>query len=212
MAEILGFLVTLIGAGQADRDVDIGAQVAVLHVAVAGAEVAQDLAQLADIGRRLFGAAQVGAADDLHQRHAGAVEVDEGHVGIHVVDRLARVLFQMDALDPHQTGEALAHLDQHFSLADDRVVKLGNLIALRQIGVEIILAVKRRPEVDLGLEAKPREHRLFDAEIVDHRQHARHRGVDEGDVGIGLGPEQGRGTGEQLGVRGHLGVDLHPDH
>ncbi len=61
MAEILGFLIAFIVAGAADGDVDVGAQVAVLHVAVAGAQIAQDLAQFHDIGGGLFGAANVRA-------------------------------------------------------------------------------------------------------------------------------------------------------
>ena len=51
----------------ADRDVDVGAHGALLHVAVAGAEIAQDGAHLAEVGTGLFGAAHVGLADDLHQ-------------------------------------------------------------------------------------------------------------------------------------------------
>src|SRR5215471_6970077 len=42
-------------AGPAHRDIDIAAQAALLHVAVACAEVAQDRAQLAQIGSRLLG-------------------------------------------------------------------------------------------------------------------------------------------------------------
>ena len=86
-------------AGPAHRDVDVGAQIALLHVAVAGAEVAQDGAQLLHIGRRLLRRAHVGIGDDLHQRGAGAVEVDHGRVGIEVVDRLAGVLLQVQPLD-----------------------------------------------------------------------------------------------------------------
>ena len=66
-------------AGLAHADVDVGAHRAFLHVAVAAADIAQDRAQLADIGPGLGRRAHVGPADDLHQRHARAVEVDVGH-------------------------------------------------------------------------------------------------------------------------------------
>ena len=92
------------------------------------------------------------------------------------------VLFQMDALDPDQTGDAGAHFDQHFTLADDGVVKWRNLIALRQVGVEIVLAVKGRAQIDLRLQPQPGPDRLLDAVFVDHRQHPRHRRIDKGDV------------------------------
>ncbi len=212
MGEILGFLVALVIARPADRDVHVGAQVAVLHVAVAGAEIAQDLAQLDDVGGSFLGAPDIGTGDDFHQRHAGAVEIDEGHVGVHVVDRLAGVLFEVDALDAHPARHARPHVDDHLALADDRVVELRNLVALRQVGVEVILAVEGGDQIDLGLQTQPGAHRLLDAIVVDHRQHPRHRRVDEGDVGVGLGAEGGRGAREQLGVGRDLGMHLHADH
>ena len=191
MAEILGRLIFLILPRRANRHVHIGPQVAVLHIAIAGAQIPQDLAQLDDIGRRLFGATNVGAADDLHQRHAGPVEIDEGHRRIHVVDRLASVLFQVNPLNAHQTGHTGTHFDQHFTLAHDGMVQLGDLIALRQIGVEVILAVKGRAQVDRSLQPKAGPHGLFHAKLVDDRQHPRHRGIHEGHVRVRLGPDLG---------------------
>jgi len=211
MAEILRRLIFFILAGPTDRDVHIRPQVAVLHVAVAGAQIPQDLAQFHHIGGGFLGTAQVGARDDLHQGDAGAVQIDEGQRRVHVMDRLARVLFDMDPFDPHPAGDARAHLDQHLALADQRVIELRNLIPLRQIGIEIVLAVKGRAQIDLRLQPQTGAHRLFDAEFVDHRQHARHRRIDKGDVGIGFGAEGGRGAGEQLGPAGDLGVNLHAD-
>ncbi len=166
---------------------------------------------LRDVGRRLLGAADVGAADDLHQRDAGAVEVDEGHRRVHVVDRLAGVLLDMDALDPHPARDARPHVDQHLALADERVVELADLVALRQVGVEVVLAVERADQVDLRLEAEAGTHRLLDAELVEDGQHSRHRRVDEADVGVGLGAEFGRGAREELGPGADLGVDLEAD-
>ena len=85
--------------GLAHRDVDVGAHRAFVHVAVAGAEIAHDGAQLGEIGLGLVGRAHVGLRDDLHQRHAGAVEVDIGHGRMLVVHRLAGILLQMQPLD-----------------------------------------------------------------------------------------------------------------
>ena len=128
------------------------------------------------------------------------------------MDRLARILFQMDAFNAHQTRHTGRHFDQHFPLAHDGVVKLADLIALRQVGVEIVLAVKGRTQVDRSLQPQPRAHRLFDAKGVDNRQHARHGRIDKSHVGIGFRPHLGRGARKELGVRGDLGMDLHPDH
>ena len=88
-----------LAAGLAHGDVHVGAQVALLHVAVAGAEIAHDAAQLGHVGLGLLGRAHVGLGHDLHQRHARAIEIDQGQFGVLVVDRLAGVLLQVQALD-----------------------------------------------------------------------------------------------------------------
>ena len=198
-------------AGLAHRDVDVGAQVALLHVAVAGAEVAQDGAELGDVGLRLLGRAQVGLGDDLHQRHAGAVEVDVGVLGVLVVDRLAGVLLQVQPLDADLERLAV-DVDLHLALADDRLLVLRDLIALRQVGIEVVLAVEHRGQVDLGVEPQAGAHGLRDASLVDHRQHAGHGRIDERDMAVGRAAELGGGAGEQLGLGGDLGVHLQADH
>src|SRR5262245_23586507 len=106
---------------------------------------------------------------------------------------------------------AVRHVDRDYALADDRRLVLADLIALRQIGIEIVLAVEHRPQIDLGLEAEAGADRLAHAFLVDHRQHARHRGIDQRNVRIRRAAEFGRGAGEQLGMRGDLGVHLHAD-
>ena len=98
------------------------------------------------------------------------------------------------------------------ALADDRLLVLADLIALRQIGIEIVLPVEHRLQIDLRLQPEPGAHRLAHAFGVDHRQHAGHRGVDQRDMRIRRAAEFGRGAGEQLGVRRDLGMDLHADH
>jgi hypothetical protein len=49
--------------------------------------------------------------------------------------------------------------------------------------------------------------------LVDHRQHAGHRRIDEADIGVGGLAEFGRGAGKQLGVDldGDLGMDFQAD-
>ena len=62
-------------------------------------------AQLFDVALRLLGRADVGLGDDLEQRHAGAVVVDERVLGVvdaaaaADVQRLAGVLFEVRARD-----------------------------------------------------------------------------------------------------------------
>ena len=143
VAEVLRRHVFFMLTCAADRYVDIGAQVSVLHVAIACAEVAQNLTQLDDIGSGLFWAANIWTRDDFHQRNACAVEIDERHVRVHVVDRFASVLFKVNALDAYETGHTRGHIHKDLAFTDDGLIELADLIALRQIRVEIVFAVKR---------------------------------------------------------------------
>ena len=133
-----------------------------------------------------------------------------------VVHQLARVLLDMDALDTDRLvlGNAglLVGLDRQRALADQRVVELADLVALRQVGIEVVLAVEPAPLVDLRLDREARAHRLADALAVEHRQHAGHRRVDQADLRVRLGAELGAGAAEQLGLAGHLRVDFEADH
>ena len=102
-------------------------------------------------------------------------------------------------------------VDLDLALADDGLLVLRDLIALRQVGIEVVLAVEHRHEVDLGLQAEPGAHGLGDAGLVDHRQHAGHGRIDQRDVAVGRAAECRRGAREQLGLGGDLGVHLQAD-
>ena len=128
-----------------------------------------------------------------------------------IVQALAGILLKMQPLDCDRDGLAARHVDDDFALADDRILILRDLIAGRKIRIEVVLAIEHRGQVDLGLEPKARAHRLLDAIAVDHRQHPRHRRIDERDMRVGLGAELGRSAGEQLRLGEHLRVHFHAD-
>ena len=133
-----------------------------------------------------------------------------------VVHRLAGVLFEMQALDADLDILELALLvraygDDDRALADDRLLELRDLVALRQVRVEVVLPVEHRLVVDLGLQPEAGANGLAHAFFVDDRQHAGHGGIDQRHIGIGRGTEGGRGAGEQFRFRSHLGMDLHAD-
>ena len=98
------------------------------------------------------------------------------------MDGFTGVLFHVDAFDAHGTCGTVAKFDQHFTFPYDGVVELGNLVALWQIWVEIVFAVKRGFQMDFGVQAKARAHGLFDAKFVDDGQHAGHGSVNKGNV------------------------------
>ena len=119
-------------------------------------------------------------------------------VGDLVVQQLAGVLFQMQPLDPDRRGLAAVQFDHDLALAHDRRLVLADLVALRRIRIEIVLAVEHRAQVDLRIEAEPGRDSLPDAFLVDDRQHARHRGIDQRDMAVRLAAEFGRGAREQF--------------
>ena len=175
-------------ARPAHRDVAVAAQRALLHVAVAGAEIAQDRAQFAQIEPGLLGAAHIGLGDDLHQPDAGAVEIDIGLRRMLVVQALAGILLEMQPGDADLARRAVRHVEHEPAAPDDRLLVLRDLIAGRQVGIEIILAVEHAEQIDLGVEAEPGPDRLLDAMPVDDRQHAGKRGIDRSRPGCSARP------------------------
>ncbi len=124
------------------------------------------------------------------------------------MDALAGILLHMQPLDPDQLGGPVGQVDFHRSLADDGVSVLADLIALRQILIEVVLALKHAAKIDLRLQAQARPHSLFHAIAVQDRQHAGHGGVHKTDMGVGRGTVFGAGAAEQFGLAGDLGMNL----
>ncbi len=204
-----------LAADFAHADIDVGAHRAFLHIAVARADIAENCPELPKISPCFGGRTHVGPRHDLHQRDARAVEVDVAHGRMLVVHQLARVLLDMDALDADLLDAILVLLVEQnldFARPDQRMVELRDLIALRQVGVEVILAVEPAPAVDHRVQRHAGAHRLADALAVGDRQHAGHGRVDQANLAVGLGPERGRRAGEELGVGDDLGMDLEADH
>ena len=77
------------------------------------------------------------------------------------MDELTRILLHMDLLDADLLRPFLA-LHLHMPPSADGQIELRNLIGLRQVGVEIILAVKFGIPRDVAAERKACAHRKFD--------------------------------------------------
>ena len=113
------------------------------------AELAQRHAQQRQPLARLLGGAEVGLGDDLGQRRAAAVEVDDARrravdaARLAEVDELRGVLLEVDAVQPHVP---------HVAAQAQRDVVLGDLVRLRVVGIEVVLAVEDRPRRDLAVE------------------------------------------------------------
>ena len=81
----------------AQRDVHVAAELAFFHVGIGDAALLEDHLQRAEIGEGFLAGFEVRLGDDLHERRAGAVEVDER--GVAEVGGFGDVLFEVDAVE-----------------------------------------------------------------------------------------------------------------
>ena len=143
-----------------DRDVGVAAQLALLHVAVRDPAVDHDGLQRRQVGEGLVGAADHGLRDDLHQRRARPVEVDE-RVPVAVV-QLAHVLLEVDAGErdrpvlAHDVARRAGQLDLDLAPPAERLVVLGDLVVLGRVRVEVVLPVPLADGRDLAAEEEAR--------------------------------------------------------
>ena len=146
----------LLGAAQADADVGVAAERAFFHVAVADAGVEQDLAERGEVGVGLFGRAHVGLGDDFGERGAAAVVVDVGLGGglrEAFVEIFGGVFFDVEARDADAFFCA-GDFDFDVAAGGEREFELGDLVALGEVGVEIIFAGEAGVFVDGAVEGE----------------------------------------------------------
>ena len=125
---------------------------------------------------------------------------------------LTSVLLEVQTLNAHNEGIAVFGFNFDLALTHDRVLELGNLVALRKVRIEIVFTVKTGPEIDLRIQTKTRTNRLLNAATVDNRQHAGHGCIDEADIAVRVCTEFRWRAGKQLGIRRDLRVNFHADH
>jgi hypothetical protein len=126
------------------------------------------------------------------------------------VDRLRGVLLEVRANDPNGSiALALGHRER--AARAQRNVVLGDLVALREVGIEVVLAVEERVLGDLAPQREPEFDRRFDRGTVRHRQRTRMREADGTGVGVRLASPSRRTRAEHLRSRLQLHVDLEPD-
>ena len=192
-------------------DIRLTTQRALLHVAAVHAQIAQDRAQLCQKCVGLVRAGNVRLGDDLQQRHPGPVQVHQRVQPRMCV--LARVLFQMGAVDADAFDAAVRLVDLHQAVAAQRQLVLRDLIALGQVRVVIVLAREDRLLRDLAVERQPRADRCLDRGAVAHRQRARQPQTDRTGVRIGRRAlVVGAAAAEHLRLRQQLRVDFHAHH
>ena len=124
-------------------DVCIHAQTAFFHVAIADIEIEQYLLERPEIRPSLLGRTHVRFAHDFHQRNAAAIQVHRCCALVAIMDGLASILFHVRARNADHARLAVRHeADVERTMLRDRLVVLRDLVALGQVGIEVVLPRK----------------------------------------------------------------------
>ena len=202
-------------AGRTHRHVGVAAQAALLHVPVVDAKRDEQLAQVAEKRRRVFRCAQIRLGDDLDERRAGAVQIDvTPAIGIReaFVQQLAGVLLHVHARDADVVvGTPVVAAGPDQAVGRQRLLVLRNLVALGQIGIEVILAREDRGLVNGAAQGERRANGTIHRASVQHRQRPGQAEAHGTDVRVGLRAERGAAAAEDLGGGQQLRMDLEAD-
>ena len=120
-------------------------KLALLHIAVGDAAVDHRLPERRQVGIGFLGRVHRRLGDNLHQRRAGAVVIDERTGGGMV--ELANVFLEMDTRErdffvlAHDVARRTGQFDLDGTADADRLVELGNLVIFRRVGIKIIFAI-----------------------------------------------------------------------
>jgi hypothetical protein len=122
-------------------------------------------------------AAHVGLGDDLEQRCAGAIQVDAGEPLEIFVQRLAGILFQVGTQDANGFGAPVSN-DFQRAVLHDRQFVLGNLVALGQVGVEVIFSREDGTWTDRRANRQTQTDCEFHCPLIQNRQHTGQRDIN----------------------------------
>src|SRR5262249_2870856 len=115
-----------------------------------------------------------------------------------------------DAKDAN-APRAVVGVDLQRAMLAERLVVLADLVALRQVRIEVVLPRPDADRVDAALERPAHPHRELHHLLVQDAQHAGHAQADLAGVRVGWRAELGGAAAEDLAPGQELGVHLEPD-
>ena len=155
----------LFRADRTHRHIDITPHLTFFHVGVGDIGILQMLFERGQISEGLFGIGDVGLGHDLHERCAGAVEIDAG--GVLQMETFGHVFLEMD---PGQADDLILGRDallrvfrisqivqRHAAAETKRHVVLRDLVVLRHVRVVVALAVELADLRNFASEHETRE-------------------------------------------------------
>ena len=193
------------------RDVRVAAERALLEVPVVHPDEHQDVAQLPEIRLGFFRAADVGLADDLDEWRTATVVINERvRSAADAVQVLRGVFFDVDARDADRLLLP-RELDLELAVLVHRELELADLITLRQIGIEVVLARESALGADGAAEREARGDGHVDRFAVRHRERTRQTETDGARLRVRQRAEGGGAAAEELRLRADLRVDFESD-
>jgi hypothetical protein len=126
------------------------------------------------------------------------------------MDILTGILFQVGASNPHALVR-LSGRDINPAMFADRRLVLGNLIAFREIGIEVMLPRKSVVLADPAIQGKTRPDSHLDRSPVDDRKAAWESEADGAGLTVGRQAEHRPTSAKHLRLRSQLGMDLDTD-
>ena len=126
---------------------------------------------------------------------AGAVDVDQGEFfagGAGAVEQAGGVFFEVDAGDADALPAEVVGFDVEPAPFGEGHVVLGDLVALHEVGVGVVLAVEFGEAGDGHVEGEGGADGPFDGGAVDHGEGAGQAEAEGADVGVGLGVRRRR--------------------
>ncbi len=124
------------------------------------------------------------------------------------MEQLGYILLKMNAGYAHPPFFAI-NLNGKPAVMTDGGIILGNLIALHQIGIGVVLAVKLGVIGDSAVESQSGHHGIFYCLLINSRQNPGHPKADRADMGIGWSSGIiGAAAAVHLALRQKLGMNL----
>lgn len=188
---------------------------AFLHVTIGNATIDHGVADGRQVGERLLRRVHRRLRDNLHERRAGAVIVDQRISG--VVVQFPHVFLEVNArerdffvLTHHVAGRA-GEFDFDRTAETDRLIVLRDLIIFRRVGIEILFTVPFADGRDVAAEKQTRFDDRIEGRFIHHRQRAGERKHDRIGQRIGLVTKARADARENFGMSFNLNVNLQTD-
>lgn len=123
------------------------------------------------------------------------------------VNQLAGVFFEVRARDANFLA-----LNSEVPLLANRFVVLRDLIAFRQVRIEIVFAIEFGSFRNLAVQRESRANRQLQGALIQDRQNTRHSEANRTDLIVWSLTEFSRARAKNLGLCFELGVYFQPNH